>query len=95
MWPILPISGQNTVRATRWTASQIAVLAQLRVKDLQITITILDNVHRPISCLKLDVSYKCSIGLSVVHRKHITSPLRAQHVNATSIYTRMLGTMVY
>jgi hypothetical protein len=51
-----------------------------------VTITILDIIHHPVSYLKLN-----SIGLSVPHRKHITSPLRAQQVNA--IY--MFVTMVY
>jgi hypothetical protein len=44
---------------------------------VRITITILDIIHRPVFCSKLN-----SIGLSVPHRKHITSPRRAQQVNA-------------
>jgi hypothetical protein len=46
----------------------------------------MDIIHRPVFHLKLD-----SISLSVPHSKHITSPLRAQQVNA--IYKFM--TMVY
>jgi hypothetical protein len=41
------------------------------------TITILDIIHRPVFYLKLNC-----IGLSVPHKKNITSPLRAQQVNA-------------
>jgi hypothetical protein len=44
---------------------------------INISITNLDIIHRPIFYLKLN-----SIGFSVPHRKHITSPLRAQKVNA-------------
>jgi hypothetical protein len=44
---------------------------------INITITIPDIIHRPGLYLKLN-----SIGLSVHHSKHITSPLRAQQVNA-------------
>jgi hypothetical protein len=51
-----------------------------------VTITILDIIHRPVFYLKLN-----STGLSVPHRKHITSPLRAHQVNA--IYR--IVTMVY
>jgi hypothetical protein len=36
-------------------------------------------------CLKLD-----SIGVSVPHRKHITSPLRAQQVNAIYRFVTMV-----
>jgi hypothetical protein len=44
-------------------------------------------MHRPVFYLKL-----YSIGLSVPHRKHVTSPLQAQEVNAvfrfvTTVYT--------
>jgi hypothetical protein len=46
----------------------------------------LDIIHRPVFYLKLN-----TIGLSVPHRKHLTSPLRAQQVN--SIYRFV--TMVY
>jgi hypothetical protein len=62
------------------------------------TITILDIIHRPVSYLKHDVSCRClkqrnvnKIYSFVPHWKHITSPLRAQQVNA--IY--MFVTMVY
>jgi hypothetical protein len=44
---------------------------------INITITILDIIHHVVFHLKLN-----SIGLTVPHRKHITSPLRAQQVNA-------------
>jgi hypothetical protein len=46
--------------------------------------------HYPLSCLLFKTQLN-SIGLSVPHRMHITSPLRAQQVNA--IYR--LVTMVY
>jgi hypothetical protein len=42
-----------------------------------ITITILETIHRSVLYLKLN-----SIVLSVPYRKHITPPLRAQQVNA-------------
>jgi hypothetical protein len=44
---------------------------------INITITILDNIH----CLLFKTQLN-STGLSVPHRKHITSPLLAQQVNA-------------
>jgi hypothetical protein len=44
--------------------------------NVRITITILHIIHRPVFYSKLN-----SIGLSVSHRKHITSPRRAQQVN--------------
>jgi hypothetical protein len=53
-----------------------------------ITITILDIIHRSIFYLKLNSTLQ---GLSIPHRKHITSPLWAQQVNTTY---RVL-TMVY
>jgi hypothetical protein len=49
---------------------------------INITITNLDIVHRPVFYLKLNSTQLNSIGLSVTHRKHITSLLRAQQVNA-------------
>jgi hypothetical protein len=54
---------------------------------INITITILDIIHRPVF-YKIQLN---SIGLSVPHRKHITSPLRVQQVN--TIYRFV--TMVY
>jgi hypothetical protein len=42
-----------------------------------ITITILDIIHRPVFYLK-QLNF---VGLSVLHRKHITSQLRARQVN--------------
>jgi hypothetical protein len=53
---------------------------------INLLITILSIIHRPVFYLKLN-----SICLSVPHRKHITSPLRAQQVNV--IYWSV--TMVY
>jgi hypothetical protein len=50
-----------------------------------ITITILDIVHHPVFYLK-----HISIGFSVPHRKHITSPLRAQQVNAIYKFVTMV-----
>jgi hypothetical protein len=49
---------------------------------------ILAIIHRPVFYLKLN-----SICLSVPHRKHITSPLRAQQVNA--IYRFVTIVLVY
>jgi hypothetical protein len=45
---------------------------------INITITILDIIHRPVFYLKLNSTL---LGLSVPHRKHITSQLRARQVN--------------
>jgi hypothetical protein len=50
-----------------------------------LTITIPDIIHRPVLYLKLN-----SIGLSVPHRKHITSPLRAQQVNGIHRFVTMV-----
>jgi hypothetical protein len=50
------------------------------------TITILDIIHSPVFYLKLN-----SIGLSVLHRKDITSPLRAQKVNAIYRFVVMVS----
>jgi hypothetical protein len=46
----------------------------LWVQYINITIKILDIIHRPVFYLKLNSS------LSVPHRKHITSPLRANRL---------------
>jgi hypothetical protein len=43
----------------------------------RMTITIFGIIRCPVFYLKLN-----SVGFSVPHRKHITSPLRAQQVNA-------------
>jgi hypothetical protein len=45
----------------------------------------MDIIHRPVFYLKLN-----SMGLSVPHRKHITSPLRAQQVNAIYRFVTMV-----
>jgi uncharacterized membrane protein len=52
---------------------------------IDITITILDIIHRPVFYLKLNSTLLC---LSAPHRKHITSPLRAQQVNAICRFVR-------
>jgi hypothetical protein len=54
---------------------------------INITITILDIIHRIVSYLKLNFN---STGLSVPHRKHITSPLRAQQVNVICRFVTMV-----
>jgi hypothetical protein len=54
---------------------------------INITITILDIIHRPVFYLKLNWTLK---GLSVPHRKHVTSPLRAQQVNAVYRFVTMV-----
>jgi hypothetical protein len=53
--------------------------------NMGITNTILDIIYHPVFYLKLN-----AIGLSVSHRKHITSPLRAQHVNAICRFVTMV-----
>jgi hypothetical protein len=45
--------------------------------------------HGPSSCLSFKTQLN-SIGLSVPHRKHITSPLRAQQVNAIYRFVPMV-----
>jgi hypothetical protein len=52
--------------------------------EINITITILDIIHL------LFKTHLNSIGLSVPHRKHITSPLRAQEVNAIYRFVTMV-----
>jgi hypothetical protein len=59
-----------------WHASRSVGLWRWYVN---ITITIMDIIHRPVFYLKTQPN---SISLSVPHRKHIMSPLRAQKVNA-------------
>jgi hypothetical protein len=49
-----------------------------------IFIKIVDIIHRPVLYLKLN-----SVGLSVPHRKHITSPLCAQQVAAIHRFVTM------
>jgi hypothetical protein len=48
-----------------------------------------NSEHYPSSCL-LFKTQRNSIGLSVPHRKHITSPLRAQQVNAIYRFVTMV-----
>jgi hypothetical protein len=50
-----------------------------------ITTTTLDITHCPVFYLKLN-----SISLSGIHRKHITSPLRARQVNAIYRFVTMV-----
>jgi hypothetical protein len=52
---------------------------------VNITVTILNIMHRPGFYKKLN-----SIDLSVPHRKHITSPLRAQQVNVICRFVPMV-----
>jgi hypothetical protein len=49
---------------------------------IYVTITILGIIHGPAFYLKLNSTQLNSIGLSVLHRKRITSPLLAQQVSA-------------
>jgi hypothetical protein len=59
------------------------------------TITILEVAHRPVFYLKLNSTQLNSICLSVTHRKHITSPLRARQVNAIYRFvTEVCGSLV-
>jgi hypothetical protein len=55
--------------------------------------TVSDNGKRPVQFWDIIFYLKqsSSIGLSVPHRKHITSPLRAQEVNAINRF----ATVVY
>jgi hypothetical protein len=57
---------------------------------MNITITILDIIHRPVFYLKLNSTQLNCLDLSVPHRKHITSPLRAQQVNAVYRFVTMV-----
>jgi hypothetical protein len=57
---------------------------------INITITILDIIHRPVFYLKLNSTQLNSVGFSVPHRKHIMSPLRIQQVNATYRFVTMV-----
>jgi hypothetical protein len=52
---------------------------------INITITILGIIHRPVFYLQLN-----SVGLSVPHRKHTTSPPGAQQVNAIYRFVTMV-----
>jgi hypothetical protein len=53
---------------------------------INITITILDIIHRPL----FFKTHLNSTGLSVTHRKHITSPLRDQQANAIHRFVTMV-----
>jgi hypothetical protein len=55
---------------------------------INVTITVLDIIHSPVFIFNTQLN---STGLSVPHKKFISSPLQAQQVNA--IY--MFVTMVY
>jgi hypothetical protein len=50
-------------------------------------ITILDIIHRPVFYLNTQLK---SIGLSVPHEKHITSPLRAKQDNSIYRFVTMV-----
>jgi hypothetical protein len=63
----------------------IYIYIQTHTYNIKTTITILDIIHRPVFYLKLN-----SIGLSVPDRKHITSLLRSQQVNAIYRFVTML-----
>jgi hypothetical protein len=59
-----------------WKAQLLSVIDTMYIN---ITVTILDIIHRLVFYFKTQLN---STGLSVPHRKHITSPLGAQQVNA-------------
>jgi hypothetical protein len=50
--------------------------------------------HYPSSCLLFETQLN-SVGLSVTHRKHTTSPLRAQQVNAIYRFVTMIRSYNY
>jgi hypothetical protein len=60
---------------------QVPVFISPRNRVAQLYPRALGSEHYPSSCLLFETQLN-SIGLSVPHRKHITSPLRAQQVNA-------------
>jgi hypothetical protein len=55
------------------------------MKTQNITIIFQKIIHRPVFYLKLN-----SIGLPVLHRRHITAPIRAQKVNAVYRFVTMV-----
>jgi hypothetical protein len=57
---------------------------------INISITILDIIYRPVFYLKLNSTQLNFISLSVSHRKHITSPLRSQQINAIYRFVTMV-----
>jgi hypothetical protein len=57
---------------------------------INIAIIILDIIQRPVFYLKLNSTQPNSIGLSVPHWKHITSPLRAKQVNVIYRFVTMV-----
>jgi hypothetical protein len=65
------LNRKTTVTCLTWLTRSTGLLRRY----INITITIPDIIHRPVFYLKLN-----SVGLSVLHRKHIASPLRAQQV---------------
>jgi hypothetical protein len=52
---------------------------------INITITILEIIHRPVFYLQLN-----TISLYIPHRKHITSPLLDKQVNAIYRFVMMV-----
>jgi hypothetical protein len=76
------IEHESTFQRIRYVGVRLNCASQVIIR---ITMTILDTIHRPAFYLKL-----ISLGLSVPHRKHITSPLRAQQVNAIYAFVTMV-----
>jgi hypothetical protein len=54
---------------------------------INITITILDIIHRPVFLFETQLN---SLGLSVPDRKHITSSLQTQQINAINRFVTMV-----
>jgi hypothetical protein len=50
--------------------------------------------HYPSSCLSFRTQLN-SVGLSIPHRNHITSPLRVQQVNAIYRFVAMVHLYIY
>jgi hypothetical protein len=67
-------------------AQQVNAIYRFVTMYINITITLLDIIHRPVFYL-IQLN---SIGLSVPHRKHVTSPLQAQQVNAIYRFVTMV-----
>jgi hypothetical protein len=79
---VYPISGREFT-VTKQNFQQFCC-CNLVYNISYLTVTILDIIYRPVFYLKLS-----SIGFSIPHRKHITSPLLAQQVNAIYRFVTM------
>jgi hypothetical protein len=78
-------TSQETHLLLRYEPNRLMLSTGLWRWYINITITILDIIHRSVFYLKLN-----SIGVSVINRKHIISPLQAQQVNAICRFPTMV-----